>query len=171
MELSEQDTKGLLQIYPLSDFEGKPRKAIGRMTGADRMLACPTYLGLAATAEHQPETYLYRFEFDDYAFKSLVGSMHAMEIPLIFDSMDRYPISMIYTKGKIKNARPLSRIMQGYWVNFAKTGDPNGPGLPVWPSYDPDQMKVQVLDHDIRTERFPFSERCSFWDQHPRSPR
>jgi para-nitrobenzyl esterase len=28
--------------------------------------------------------------------------------------------------------RALSATMQGYWVNFAKTGDPNGPGLPRW---------------------------------------
>ena len=31
--------------------------------------------------------------------------------------------------------RAISDQMQGYWVNFATRGDPNGPGLPDWPAF------------------------------------
>ena len=40
--------------------------------------------------------------------------------------------------------KEVARLMNSYWVNFAKTGNPNGNGLPNWPKYDP--KKGQILD-------------------------
>ena len=41
----------------------------------------------------------------------------------------------------------MARITADYWVNFAKTGDPNGPGLSAWPKYD--ARSEQMLDLDL----------------------
>ena len=42
--------------------------------------------------------------------------------------------------------RLVSQQMQKYWSNFAKNGNPNGPGLPNWPLYAPTDYQVMFLD-------------------------
>jgi para-nitrobenzyl esterase len=40
----------------------------------------------------------------------------------------------------------MSEIVSRYWVNFGKTGDPNGPGLPAWPAFSETDQRVMVFD-------------------------
>ncbi len=58
---------------------------------------------------------------------------HSSDLPYVFGNL--------YATGSQGGAftdedRALSSIIQGYWTNFARSGDPNGPGLPAWPRYD-----------------------------------
>jgi para-nitrobenzyl esterase len=45
--------------------------------------------------------------------------------------------------------------MESYWVNFAKTGDPNGPGLPLWPAFGASSQKAMFLDADPGAHPMP----------------
>ena len=45
--------------------------------------------------------------------------------------------------------------MSRYWTNFAKTGDPNGPGLPEWPAFDEKGQRVMVFDGDSGAQPVP----------------
>jgi para-nitrobenzyl esterase len=60
------------------------------------------------------------------------GASHASEIPFVFGTL---------TAGQGSTVTPgdqaVSRMAHSYWVNFARTGDPNGAGLPAWPRHDP----------------------------------
>jgi para-nitrobenzyl esterase len=66
------------------------------------------------------------------------GPTHASEIAYVFDNLalphEIPDASSPELSAKDPAARRLADQMSSYWVNFARTGDPNGPGLPRWPS-------------------------------------
>jgi para-nitrobenzyl esterase len=45
----------------------------------------------------------------------------------------------------------VSKVMQDFFANFIKTGNPNGPGVPAWPTYAEGQR--MIIDVDSRAER------------------
>jgi para-nitrobenzyl esterase len=45
-------------------------------------------------------------------------------------------------------------LMETYFANFIKTGDPNGPGLPKWPAYTPDKG-FQIMKLDVESGAVP----------------
>ena len=38
--------------------------------------------------------------------------------------------------------------MNAYWANFAKSGNPNGDGLPVWPQYNSENNQILEIQPD-----------------------
>jgi para-nitrobenzyl esterase len=75
-----------------------------------------------------------------------IGARHAGEIEYVFGSLD---LSLPRVPWEPAD-RALSDAMTTYWANFARTGDPNGAGLPVWPRYTADSRRVLHLDVTIK---------------------
>jgi para-nitrobenzyl esterase len=50
----------------------------------------------------------------------------------------------------------MARTLQAYWINFARTGNPNGPGLPTWPAYTPEVDTLMTFSRAgaVATEGF-----------------
>ncbi len=164
MGATPEEAARLVELYPLSEFNNRPRNALGRAFAADAVLTCPVRSSIAALAGQGEPAYLYRFEYRGMKHEKIMGCFHGAEVPFVFGSLDRPPMTAFYDETNLDQARALSRTMQSYWINFAKTGDPNGPGLSAWERFEPDRQRVQVLDTLIKSEPYPLAARCDFWD-------
>lgn len=50
--------------------------------------------------------------------------------------------------------RKVANVASGYWVNFAKSGDPNGPGLPHWPAFDPNNGQLMIIGNPTQAAEY-----------------
>jgi para-nitrobenzyl esterase len=99
----------------------------------DRMFRIPAIRMAEAQTSHQPQnTFMYLFEFASTAFDGRLGSCHALEIPFVFDNLDKGGIELITGP---EPPRSLAAAMHGAWLAFARTGSPAHEGLPPWPAY------------------------------------
>jgi para-nitrobenzyl esterase len=83
-----------------------------------------------------PPVYAYLFERTPPG--SPFGSYHTAEVPYVFGTFDK--VSTRY----LEPDRRLSSLVMSYWTQFARSGDPNGDGLPPWPRLD-EATKIMVL--------------------------
>ncbi len=111
-------------------------KAAEETLGGDLMIGYPTW-AWAATLRREAgvKTWSYLFDRRIGAPDGVRGrAQHADDIVFAFDHPDR-------REGftAVETDRRVAAAMSGYLVNFAKTLDPNGPGLPPWPAYAPEK--------------------------------
>ncbi len=112
--------------------------AVGRRIAMVRDMIEPArFVARHAAAAGEP-AYEYRFSYVAASMRGkLPGAPHSSEIPYVFDTIGK---SMWANFGKSITAHDLAmaRTVNEYWANFARTGDPNGPGLPRWSRITPD---------------------------------
>ena len=65
--------------------------------------------------------------------------------------------------------RELSNRLRAYWTNFARTGDPNGPGLPLWEQSSKADRLLLISNTGIASGDDPWSERLDWIER--RSPK
>lgn len=119
-------------------------------------------LGAWRWAEAQAETGrspVYRYRFDRPAPAEVnhpegIYAFHSDELEYVFGTLDDRHGAVWHPED-----RKLSEQIMDYWTNFARSGDPNGKGLPVWPRFDKGR---EVLHFDSPITTSPDADRPQF---------
>jgi para-nitrobenzyl esterase len=129
---------------------------------ADHVFIEPARAVARTLAAEGRNVWLYRFAHNGtQSGVAMGGAPHASEIPYVFDLPD-LRLQQLDTGRDAE----VAALVHRYWVNFARTGSPEGDGVPAWPRATADTTTVQMIgtdktEHveDPRTRALDFRER------------
>ena len=127
-----------LELY---GFAGKPQAKVYEPWGdvgsqfiTDTQLRCATVQ--QAEWQFNAKLPIYQYEFSHPFPESKRGAPHSGELRYVFGVLPGTPS---------ESEKKISNDIETYWTNFARTGDPNGNGLPVWPKFDTQARRYMEL--------------------------
>lgn len=96
-------------------------------------------------------TWMYQLDFSSPEDNGVLGAFHTLDIGLVFDNTQ---LESART-GNGGDARRLAGQMADAFIRLARTGDPNGQGLPAWPYYDLARRETMIFDRACRVVADP----------------
>jgi para-nitrobenzyl esterase len=128
----------------------------------DHVFRIPAVRLAEAQLPHAPRVSLYRFDLPSTAMGGALGACHAIDVPFVFDNLDRGGVDMLLG-GLDGDARRLATRTSRAWISVARTGSPAHDDLD-WPAYDRDQRLTCTLDRRVGVAADPEGALRALWD-------
>jgi para-nitrobenzyl esterase len=97
----------------------------------------------------------YVYFFDVQVPEHPFGAWHAAEYPYVFGNFAKSPTA---------SDEATSAFIRKYWINFATRGDPNGPGLPHWKTFDERSQAAMIFGNSTGSSQLPSIQGIKAWD-------
>jgi len=129
---------------------------------SDRRFRVPMMQLAESQSVHCSQTYAYLFTWRSPAWGGRLGAGHAVEVPLVFGTMDVADESGEVVPD-VPGVQELSTRMQDAWIAFARTGSPRTQDLPDWEPYSAARRSTMLLGTPCRVVEAPHETERRFW--------
>lgn len=140
-----------LQTYHASSDSDIPR--INRELQTD-YFGYGAYSFAKSMAHAGQAAYLYNFSFVNSGSLRLLGAFHGEELQFLSGAFWKQ-----WVHDPVDDR--LSEALRSYWANFAKTGNPNGEGLPNWPVFQAHTDQCLDIGREVKLTPIPHLERIA----------
>jgi para-nitrobenzyl esterase len=142
------------------DYPAASPSDIALLASTDRIMRLSTITAAQRKASQgKAPVYAYSFNWRSPAEEGRLRAPHTVEIPFVFHNTD---IPTVMTKSP--SATALADKTADAWIAFARTADPNHPGLPHWPAYTPGVRATMAFDNACHVVNDPGSASRQFWE-------
>nr|AGS52825.1 carboxylesterase, type B [uncultured bacterium contig00009] len=151
----------ILKAYPHSTEAEATRSA--KDLFRESAFAWPTW-AWAKLHSRNGKGKVFTYYFDHRTTASPDGANHAAELPFVFGNLGG--AGGMGTSADDPKDKAMSELIMSYWVNFAGTGDPNGPGLPDWPAFTEADQKAMFFDNEPGARDYPNLDQLQAFDEY-----
>jgi len=126
------------EVFAMYPAASNAEAAVQRVRVESDQFAYGAYALARAMARAGQPAFFYELTYAETGPRAALGAYHGLELRLLSASL---PAN--------RAADRLGQQLRAYWTQFAKTGNPETPGLPAWPAFDPTAPRVQALGPTI----------------------
>ena len=152
-------TATIVAAYRAAEPQASPRDIVLRIATDQAMRMPSLTIADRKAALRAAPAYVYLFTWETMVAGGKLGSCHALEIPFVFDNLDKTPFT-----GDAPSRGILAEAMSRAWIEFAWKDNPNHGGIPYWPAYNATERPTMIFDLQCRVENDPLGAERRAWD-------
>jgi para-nitrobenzyl esterase len=136
----KESAEKLLAFYPGNSDE--EASASQKKLSRDMVFGMQNFAWSNIALKNGAKVFVYRFKrlVPENKEASMYSAFHTGEVPYAYNNLK-------FVNRPFKTSdHALAKTMSGYWINFIKTGNPNGKNLPEWPAYTKEEQSQMIFD-------------------------